>query len=261
MARAARGSRAGTGPRRPRPAPRRRHRPRGGRCWRRGRRCRRGTSPPARRPGGRGRGWPGGHAPVGRPSGDAERGLGHLAPRQRRLVLDLDHLGDDREGIGVEAFDRAAVQGLPPEQDRLAEAEVVHPAEGGGAEGPVEVGRVAAGDEVDRMPGRLDRRPTRSDSSPMFPASGAMPLWQARFVPTPTRRGGGGRGPCHDPCEVGRQDALAQVAHLDHEQDAVDRSSAARRRPTRASSTSTSVLQLMSAARRPGRPGWASASG
>ena len=150
---------------------RRRHRARGGRCWRRGRRCRSGGT----RPAGSTSWWP--MARIAwrtAPRSVARRVTPNavwadLAPRQRRLRPRPRSPRRRGEGVGVQPLDRVAVQRLAPEQDRLAEAEVVDPADGRGAEGPVEVGRVAAGHEADRVPEWPTRRPTpASDSSPMF---------------------------------------------------------------------------------------------
>ncbi len=63
----------------------------------------------------------------------------------------------------------------------------------------------------------------RSDSSPMLRSSGTTPLWQARLVPMPRRvEVRQRRRTCRATAsDVVGQDALAEVAELDHEHHAV----------------------------------------
>ena len=57
----------------------------------------------------------------------------------------------------------------------------------------------------------------------MLRASGATPFWQARLAPIPaSRRAGQLPQPAHDLEQVAGEDPLAEVAELDHEDDAVD---------------------------------------
>ena len=80
-----------------------------------------------------------------------------VAPGLGRLVLHLDHLRDQAERVGAQAGDRLAVQRLGAEQDRLAEAELVDPADVVGGQRPAQVGGVAAGDDGQRGPAGAPR--------------------------------------------------------------------------------------------------------
>ena len=103
------------------------------------------------------------------------------------FVCDLDHLGDQRAGVGVQALRRGAVERVHAEQDRLAESELVDAADVGRAQRPAEVGRVAAGhDREPPLRGGLHLLDQRAAAASIFESSGAMPLWQARLVPIPT---------------------------------------------------------------------------
>ena len=83
----------------------------------------------------------------------------------------------------------------------------------------------------------------------MLAASGTTPLWQARLVPMPAQLDAGQvERPADDADEVGGEDPLAQVAELDHEHHAVGPALRATAAADSATSTSTSVLQLTSAA-------------
>ena len=57
----------------------------------------------------------------------------------------------------------------------------------------------------------------------MLRASGATPFWQARLAPIPAQPERGELPQlAHDPEQVAGEDALAEVAQLDHEDDTVD---------------------------------------
>lgn len=58
-----------------------------------------------------------------------ERRLAEGTPGHRRLHLGLDHLGHEREHVGVQAVERPPMERLSAQQDRLTQPEVVHEAE------------------------------------------------------------------------------------------------------------------------------------
>src|SRR3546814_9680013 len=74
----------------------------------------------------------------------AEGSLGDLAPWLGRLGLDLDHLCDQGEGVRVQVCDGFAVQRFGAQQDGLAQAEIVDPADVIGRQSTAAARRVAA---------------------------------------------------------------------------------------------------------------------
>ena len=187
-----------------------------------------------------------------RPAASPNAACAAVAPRLGRLVGDLDDLGDQGEGVGVQAGDRRAVQRLGAEQDGLAEPEVVDPADVGGASAPSR---------------RLAELPPETTSSAMpcgasTCSTSAAELAHVRVVGHDAVLAGqvgaeadqpqrpGGRATARTAAgDVVDGDALAQVAELDHQHHAVGR--AWRRRAARRArrARSASVFRLTSAAR------------
>ena len=71
-----------------------------------------------------------------------ERRVADGPPRLRRLALRLDDLGDQCDGVGIQAGDVLTAERLSPEQECLAEPEVIDAPGIGSAEYPPKVGRV-----------------------------------------------------------------------------------------------------------------------
>ena len=117
------------------------------------------------------------------------------------------------------------VERLPAEEDGLAEAQLVDPTEIVGPEGPLEVGRVAARHEVDGVVGdSLDRRHQVGQLGHVAGIGGHAALTgQVGADPVQSERRAARRSCVDDLDEIAGEDALAEVAELDHEDDAVDR--------------------------------------
>ncbi len=112
---------------------------------------------------------------------------------------------------------------LPAEEDRLTEAQVVDPADVGGPEGPLQVRGVAARDAWDADPGDpLDRgHEVGQGAHVAITGHHAALTGQVRADPGEAQ----GREAFdlgHHAGEVGGQDPFAEIAGLDHKQDAVD---------------------------------------
>ena len=151
-----------------------------------------------------------------------ERVLTGNAPRLGRLALTFDDLGHERDRVGVETDDRSAVKRLPAEEDRLTETEVVDAADVVGAQGPVEVRRVAARHHLDvDAEARLDRLDDRRERSHVLDARlDPVSACEVRSD-APQADVGETQGLTDGVVQVLGEYALTEIPELHHEHDVV----------------------------------------